>query len=229
MRVDIVTIFPRMLQEVFAFGVIGAARQAGLVEVVLHDLRDFADEPHRQVDDRPYGGGAGMVLKPEPLFAAVEALRRPAERSRVVLVSAQGKRFDQGTAKELARVDRLILLCGRYEGVDERVLQIVDDELSIGDYVLSGGELAAAVIAEAVLRLVPGVVGQEESVRTDSFYAEPLLGFPQYTRPPRFRGLEVPAVLLAGDHEAIARWRREQALKKTLQNRPDLLLVRRRR
>lgn len=220
MRVDIVTIFPAMLQGFFQYGVLQAACQAGLIDVKVHDLRDYTLDKHRQVDDRPYGGGPGMLLKVEPLFAAVQALKRPT--GQVALTSAQGKLFDQQTAKALARVDQLILLCGRYEGVDERVLSFVDHELSIGDYVLSGGEVAAAVIAEAVLRLVPGVVGDAESVRTDSFYQEPLLGPPQYTRPENFQGMAVPEVLRSGNHEQIATWRREQSLKKTLHNRPDL-------
>lgn len=221
MRVDIVTLFPGMLEGFFRHGVVQAACQAGLIEVNVHDLRDYTVDKHRQVDDRPYGGGPGMLLKVEPLYAAVQALKRPT--GQVVLTSAQGKLFNQQIAKALARAEQLILLCGRYEGVDERTLSFVDHELSIGDYVLSGGEVAAAVIAEAVLRLVPGVVGDAESVRTDSFFQEPLLGPPQYTRPEVFRGLAVPQVLLSGNHEQIATWRREQALKKTLQNRPDLL------
>jgi len=223
MRVDIVTIFPELLRGVFDGGVIGAARKRGLIAIQAHDLRDHTDAPHRQVDDRPYGGGPGMVLKPEPLYRAVEALRGREGDCRVVLTSARGRRFDQAKAKALAQANQMIVLCGRYEGVDERVLEVVDEELSIGDYVLSGGELPAAVIAEAVCRLVPGVVGDAESVQTDSFYAEPLLGPPQYTRPPEFRGLRVPEVLLRGDHDEINSWRRERSLEKTLGHRPDLL------
>lgn len=223
MRVDIVTIFPEMLDGFFEFGVLKAARVAGLIQIQLHNLRDFTDNAHQQVDDRPYGGGPGMVLKVEPLHRAVETIRQPGARSQVLLTSAQGKRFDQATAKCLSGYDQLIVLCGRYEGVDERVLSFVDRELSIGDYVLCGGDVAAAVISEAVCRLVPGVVGDAESVTTDSFYDAPLLGVPQYTRPPVYNGLAVPEVLLSGNHEQVATWRREQALKKTLQNRPELL------
>lgn len=223
MRVDIVTIFPSMLSGFFDYGILKAACVAGLLEINAHDLRDYTDDKHRQVDDRPYGGGPGMVLKPEPLFRAVAALRQPQKDVRVLLTSAQGRRFDQDAAKTLAQAEQLILLCGRYEGVDERVLSIVDEEISIGDYVLSGGEVAAAVIAEAVCRLVPGVVGDAKSLDADSFHTESLLGVSQYTRPPEFQGLQVPQVLLSGNHEQIATWRREQSLKKTLKNRPELL------
>jgi len=212
-----------MLQGFFEYGVLKAARQAHILDVRLHDLRRYTEDKHHQVDDRPYGGGPGMVLKPEPLFRAVDALKCAGQNVRVVLTSAQGQPFDQAVAKTLAQADQLLLLCGRYEGVDERVLSLVDHELSIGDYVLSGGDVAAAVIAEATCRLVPGVVGDAESVTTDSFYDEALLGTPQYTRPPQFRGLDVPQVLLSGNHEQIRTWRREQALKKTLANHPDLL------
>lgn len=223
MRVDIVTIFPAMLIGVFEYGVIKAAREAGRLTIALHDLRDYAQDKHRTVDDRPYGGGPGMVLKVAPLRRAVDALRQPQGNVQVVLASAQGRRFDQEVAKALAGCDQMIVLCGRYEGVDERALAFVDHELSIGDYVLSGGELPAAVITEAVCRLVPGVVGDAESVTSDSFYQEPLLGVPQYTRPPEFEDACVPEVLLTGDHEQIATWRRQRALEKTLRNRPDLL------
>jgi tRNA (guanine37-N1)-methyltransferase len=224
MRIEIVTIFPEMLRGFFDYGVIAQARAAGLLDLRFHDLRDFALDKHRQVDDRPYGGGPGMVLKPEPLFRAVEFLKSQLEADpRVLLMSAQGKLFAQETARRLAQERALIILCGRYEGVDERVLEIVTDELSIGDYVLSGGELPAAVLVEAVCRLVPGVVGKQESVEHDSFYAGNLLGAPQYTRPPEFRGLTVPEVLLTGNHEQIQRWRERAALEKTLKNRPELL------
>jgi tRNA (guanine37-N1)-methyltransferase len=224
MRIDIVTIFPKMLSGFFDAGVIGAARQAGIIQIHIHDLRDFTTDKHRQVDDRPYGGGPGMVLKPEPFFRAVECIKSQLTVApRVILLSAQGKLFTQQIAKELAQERAIILLCGRYEGVDERVVSICTDELSIGDYVLSGGEAAAAVVAECVARLVPGVVGKHESVEHDSFYTERLLGPPQYTRPPEFRGLRVPEVLLSGDHKKIEEFRRRAALEKTLKNRPDLL------
>lgn len=226
MQIDIVTIFPQMLAGFFESGVIGAAREAGLLKINLHDLRTFTTDKHQQVDDRPYGGGPGMVLKPEPFFRAVEFIQSqlPVE-PKVILLSAQGKLFNQTMAKELAQAPAIILLCGRYEGVDERVLSICTNELSIGDYVLSGGEVAAAVVADCVARLVPGVIGKQESVERDSFYdeREKLLGPPQYTRPPEFRGLRVPEVLLTGDHKKIEEFRRRAALEKTLKNRPDLL------
>ncbi|MCS6936670.1 MAG: tRNA (guanosine(37)-N1)-methyltransferase TrmD [Candidatus Bipolaricaulota bacterium] len=224
MRIDIVTIFPQMLEGFFSLGVIGQARQDGIVQIHLHDLRAFTTDKHRQVDDRPYGGGPGMVLKPEPFFRAVRHIKSQlAVEPRVILLSAQGRLFTQKMARELAQAPALILLCGRYEGVDERVLHICTDEISIGDYVLSGGEVAAAVVAEAVARLVPGVVGRQESLEQDSFSEEGLLGPPQYTRPPEFEGLKVPEVLLTGDHRRIEEFRRRAALEKTLKNRPDLL------
>jgi tRNA (guanine37-N1)-methyltransferase len=223
MQVDIVTIFPEMLHGFFEYGVLKAAHEEDLIQIHLHQLRDYTDDKHRQIDDRPYGGGPGMLLKVEPLHLAILDLKDPGKNARVVLTSAQGKRFDHQLATDLSKSDQLIILCGRYEGVDERILKYVDDEISIGDYVISGGEAAAAVIADAVCRLIPSVVGDEGSVSTDSFYAEPLLGNPQFTRPPEFEGMTVPEVLLSGNHDQIATWRREQALKKTLQNRPDLL------
>ena len=226
MRIDILTIFPAMLEGFFSAGVIAQARERGLIEIHLYDLRDFTEDRHRQVDDRPYGGGPGMVLKPEPFFRGVEHIRAqlPAGAApRVILLSASGRLFTQEVAKALAREKNLILLCGRYEGVDERVLEICTDELSIGEFVLSGGEVAAAALAEAVSRLVPGVVGDYESVRGDAFYEEDLVGPPQWTRPPLFRGLAVPQVLLTGNHEEIEEFRRQKRLEKTARNRPDLL------
>jgi len=224
MRIDIITIFP----EAFApldLSILGRARAAGIVDIRVHNLRDFTTDRHRTVDDYPYGGGAGMVMKPEPFFAAVEAIMREARtaRPRIILTTPQGRLFTQEIAKELASWDHLILLCGHYEGVDERVSEgLATDEISIGDYVLTGGELAAMVIVDAVVRLIPGVVGEEESVRQDSF-SEGLLDYPQYTRPPEFRGMRVPEVLLSGHHEQIRRWRRKEALRRTLLRRPDLL------
>lgn len=224
MRFDIITIFPQMLTGFFDAGVIGQARQAGFLQIYIHNLRDFTTDKHQQVDDRPYGGGPGMVLKPEPFFRAVEFIKSQlSAEPRVILLSAQGKLFTQQIAKELAQAPAIILLCGRYEGVDERVLSICTDELSIGDYVLSGGEAAAAVIAECVARLVPGVIGKQESLERDSFSHGRLLGPPQYTRPEEFRGLRVPEVLLTGDHKRVEEFRRRAALEKTLKNRPDLL------
>ena len=222
MRFDIITIFPEMFASVFSGGIIKRAQEKGLVEIAVHDLRDFTRDRHRQVDDRPFGGLEGMVLKPEPLFAAVDAVRR-GPGARVCLLSPQGRPFGAPLAEELAGRPQVVLICGRYEGVDERVAaHLADEEISIGDYVLSGGEPAAVVVVDAVSRFVRGVVGKEESVRHDSF-AEGILDFPHYTRPREFRGLRVPQVLFSGDHGKIERWRRKKALEKTLERRPDLL------
>jgi tRNA (guanine37-N1)-methyltransferase len=229
MKFDIITIFPDFFREVFEYGIVRRARAAGLVEVRAHDLRRWTSDKHRQVDDRPFGGGDGMVLKPEPIFAAVEELTGASEASagyrdatRVVLLSPQGRTLSQSLAEDLARSEQIVLICGRYEGVDERVAEaLVTDEISIGDYVLSGGEAAAIVLVDAVVRLLPGALGNETSARHDSF-SEGLLDFPHYTRPPEFRGLRVPEVLIGGHHAEIARYRREQALRKTRRNRPDL-------
>jgi tRNA (guanine37-N1)-methyltransferase len=222
MRFDIITIFPEMFASVFSGGIIRKALDKGLVEIAVHDLRDYTRDKHRQVDDRPYGGLEGMVMKPEPIFAAVEAVRREGE-SRVYLLSPQGERFGSALAQEMASRRQVVLICGRYEGVDERVAaHLADGEISVGDYVLSGGEPAAVVVVDAVSRFVAGVVGKEESVRHDSF-AEGILDFPQYTRPREFRGLKVPPVLFSGDHGKIGCWRRRKALEKTLEKRPDLL------
>jgi tRNA (guanine37-N1)-methyltransferase len=222
MRFDIITIFPEMFAGVFSGGVVRRAVEKGLVEVRVHDLRDYAQGRHRQVDDRPFGGLEGMVFKPEPVFRAVEAVRGEGA-ARVVLLSPQGRKLDPGLAEELAGSPRVILVCGRYEGVDERIVAaLADDEVSIGDYVLTGGEPAAVVVVDVVARFVPGVVGRGESVRHDSF-AEGRLDFPQYTRPRDFRGMKVPQVLFSGDHARIGRWRLKKALEKTLDRRPDLL------
>jgi len=222
MRFDIITIFPEMFRCVFSGGVIRKALEKALIEVRVHNLRDFSSDKHRQVDDRPYGGSEGMVLKPEPIFAAVEKIRED-ERTPVLLLSPQGKRFDSHLAEKLAQHHQIILICGRYEAVDERVSQyLVDDEISIGDYVLTGGEPAAIVVIDAVSRFIPQVVGKRESVLHDSFF-ESLLDFPQYTRPRDFRGMRVPQVLFSGDHKKIESWRRKKSLEKTLLKRPDLL------
>lgn len=224
MRLDIVTLFPELIEAYFDGGLLGAARERGVLDVHLHQLRDYTTDRHRQVDDRPYGGGPGMVLKPEPFFRAVESLEADiGYRPRVLLTSARGSVFDQAKARELARERSIVILCGRYQGVDERVSAIVDDELSIGDFVLSGGELPALVMAESIGRLVPGVVGNLDSLEADSFAESGLLGPPQYTRPPEFREMRVPEVLLSGDHAEIERWRGEQALVTTRRNRPDLV------
>jgi tRNA (guanine37-N1)-methyltransferase len=223
MRFDIITIFPEMFASVFSGGIVKRALKKGLVEVCVHNLRDFAHDKHKQVDDRPFGGGEGMVLKPEPIFEAVEKIKEKRKKSLVYLLSPQGAKFDSLLAKKLSRVPQVILVCGRYEGVDERVGQgLVDGELSIGDYVLTGGEPAAWVIVDAVSRFILGVVGKEESVRGDSFF-DGLLDFPHYTRPRDFRGRKVPQVLFSGDHGKIHSWRRRKALEKTWSLRPDLL------
>lgn len=224
MRFDVVTLHPEMLVPFTAEGILRGAQDKGLIEIHLHDLRLFSPSGAGIVDDRPFGGGAGMVMRPEPFGKAIEVLScQVGRRPYVVLLSAQGVRFTQAIAQGLARQPEVTLLCGRYEGVDERVAALADLELSIGDYVLAGGELAAAVVVETVARMVPGVVGRHESAATDSFYTGPRLGYPQYTRPRVFQGMEVPEILLSGDHERIRRWREREAWRKTLRNRPDLV------
>ena len=221
MRIDVLTIFPGIFESPFRESLLGKAIESGLLEVRVHDIRDFATDKHRQVDDESYGGGPGMVMKPEPVFAAVESLGEGPKR--VILLSPTGRRLDQALARELSREPWLVLICGRYEGVDERVTEgLPAEEVSIGDYVLAGGEVPALVLLEAVTRLVPGVIGKEESHERDSFEAG-LLDHPHYTRPAEFRGLAVPEVLLSGNHAEIERWRREAALEKTRRMRPDLL------
>jgi tRNA (guanine37-N1)-methyltransferase len=221
MRVHLLTIFPELFAGPLAAGPVRIAREKGLLEVAVHDLRDYATDKHLVVDDVPYGGGQGMVMKPEPLVAAIEHIAADGGPRRILL-AARGTRFTQTKAVELAAQSSLLFVCGRYEGIDERVAGFVDEELSIGDYVLSGGELAALVVVDAVVRLLPGVLGNEASAPDDSF-ASGLLEGPHYTRPAEFRGLAVPDVLLSGDHAAIARWRRQAALRTTLERRPDLL------
>jgi tRNA (guanine37-N1)-methyltransferase len=223
MRFDIITIFPEIFRGVFEFGIIRRAVEAGLIEINLHDLRDYTFDRHRQVDDRPFGGGAGMVMKPEPLFRALEAITHQATDATVVMLSPQGRLFTQRLAEELASRERVVLICGRYEGVDERVIeQLADDEISIGDYVLSGGEIPAMVVVDAVTRLIPGALGSSESAERDSF-ADGLLDYPHYTRPVEYRGLKVPDVLTSGHHGEIEKWRRRKAMEKTFSRRPDLL------
>lgn len=224
MRIDIVTIFPEAFVPL-QISMLGRAQERGVLTVSVWDLRDFTADRHRQVDDAPYGGGAGMVMKPEPFFAAVDAIRAAAGATspRIILTSPQGEKLTHALAEQLAAEGHLVVLCGHYEGIDERVRDaLTTDEISIGDYVLTGGELAAMVIADAVARLLPGVVGDAASVQVDSF-SEGLLDYPHYTRPAEFRGQRVPAVLLSGDHEAIRRWRHAQRLRRTLGRRPDLL------
>ncbi|MFY9683384.1 MAG: tRNA (guanosine(37)-N1)-methyltransferase TrmD [Candidatus Sulfotelmatobacter sp.] len=253
MKVDIVTIFPDFFRGPLEYGITRRAQEMGLAEIQVHDLREFTRDRHRTVDDRPFGGGEGMVLKPAPLFECLESMGVAPRDERVagkvkqsvVLLSAQGQRFTQRVATDLALLDRIVLVCGRYEGVDERVADfLADRELSIGDYVLSGGEMAAAVIVEAVMRLLPGAVGNERSTQQESFTVDSkavdskakdsggadstcgsngLLDYPHYTRPAEFRGIKVPEELMSGNHEEIRKWRRQRALEKTWRNRPDLL------
>ncbi|HXQ26489.1 MAG TPA: tRNA (guanosine(37)-N1)-methyltransferase TrmD [Candidatus Acidoferrales bacterium] len=252
MRFDIITIFPEFFGGPLDYGIVRRARESRLIEACIHDLRDFAHDRHRTVDDRPFGGGEGMVMKPEPLFEAVEWLvfggnekgnAPPPEGTAIVLLSAAGKLFRQETARRFAQLKRIVLLCGRYEGVDERVAEnLATDEISIGDFVLSGGELPAAMVVDAVTRLIPGALGNEDSAVNESFSeligadrvptttSQPLratslgiLDYPHYTRPQSFRGWDVPEVLIGGNHEEIRRWRRQKALEKTQRNRPDLL------
>ncbi len=230
MKFHIVTIFPEFFRGPFEHGVVARAREEGKVEIRIHNLRDWTSDRHKTVDDRPFGGGEGMLLKPEPLFAAVETIfpeRARGEREqrrRVALLSAQGRKFDQAAARRLTEVEELLLLCGRYEGVDERVAEhLADEELAIGDYVLSGGELAAAVVVDTIARLIPGVLGNADSAVFESFSGEAgVLDCPQYTRPAEFRGWRVPEVLLSGNHEQIRRWREQAAREKTARLRPDL-------
>lgn len=224
MRFDVVTIFPELFSSPLKVSLLGRAIESGIVAVGLHDLRQWGIGPHRKVDDQPFGGGAGMVMAPGPLLAAVGSLRQPA--SRVLLMAAAGRRLDQALASELAAEEHLLVICGRYEGIDDRVPGLAAAErISIGDFVLAGGEAAALCLIEAVTRLVPGVLGNEESLNEESFSAATggLLEYPQFTRPAAFCGEQVPAVLLSGDHGQVAHWRREQALRRTFELRPDLL------
>ena len=224
MRFDIFTLFPEMFVGPFQESIIKRAQEAGLVEIVIHNIRDYATDKHRTTDDTPYGGGGGMIMKPEPIFRAVETvLGDDLGRTPIILLTPQGRRFTQEVARELAQHERIALICGHYEGVDERVAEhLATDELSIGDYVLTGGELPAMVIVDAVVRLLPGALGDPEAAQADSF-AMGLLEHPHYTRPYDFRGWKVPEVLLSGHHGEIARWRRRESLRRTLERRPDLL------
>lgn len=257
MYFDIITIFPEFFRGPLDYGIVRRAREAKLVEVRVHDLRDFTHDRHRTVDDRPFGGGEGMVLKPEPIFAAVESLVGPMndaqreaarEKTAILLLSASGKSFRQETARHFSRLERVVLICGRYEGVDERVAQyLATDEICIGDFVLSGGELAAAMVLDAVTRLIPGALGNEDSTENESFAPvarddlddssfvrrqvddsaaareRGILDYPHYTRPQNFRGWSVPEVLVSGNHEEVSRWRKQMAMEKTRRNRPELL------
>ena len=226
MRFDVLTLFPEMFPGYLSQSLLNKAIQRGLVDVQIHDIREWAKDKHHKVDDRPFGGGPGMVLKVEPVVECVEAVQQFDERKgKVILTTPQGKRFDQRTVEDLAQVERLILLCGRYEGFDQRVIDILQpDEISIGDYIVNGGEVAAMVVLDALVRMVPGVLGHVESNVDDSFSTgNRMLEFPQYTRPREYRGFEVPEILLTGNHEQIQRWRQQESLKKTTQQRSDLL------
>jgi tRNA (guanine37-N1)-methyltransferase len=226
MRIDVLTLFPEIFSGYLSQSVLKRAIVAGLVGVHVHNIRDWAQGKHRQVDDRPFGGGPGMVLRPEPVVESVEAVReQDAEPGHLILLTPQGRQLDQRAVEELAEKRRLVLICGRYEGVDQRVIDLLQpDELSIGDYILGGGEVAAMVVIDSVVRMVPGVLGDEESNKQDSFSGdEPLLEFPQYTRPREYRGLKVPDVLMTGNHPDIARWREQQQLDRTRERRADLL------
>jgi len=223
MRFDILTIFPEMFTPLTSFGIVGQAVRKGSIEINVINIRDFSDKPHFTTDDRPYGGGDGMVMKPEPIFRALEVIPKAPDEHKVILLTPQGRLFDQSLARNLSTLAHMILVCGRYEGVDERIRSAyVDMEVSIGDYILTGGEFPAMVIVDAVSRLVPGVLGGEKSALEESF-EESLLEYPQYTRPQVFHGEAVPPILLSGDHEKIRRWRRTRSLEKTLERRPDLL------
>ncbi len=224
MRIDILTIFPEMFSGVFGASMLGRAQENGLIELHVHNIRDYTDNKHKKTDDYPFGGGAGMVMMAQPIFDCVDAVLegQPARR---ILLSPRGKTLDQRMARELAGEKRLLLLCGHYEGVDERVMSIMDEEISIGDYVLTGGELPAMVLVDCLSRFIPGVLGSEESAEDESF-ADGLLEYPQYTRPADFRGMKVPEILLNGHHAKIQQWRNEQARLKTALNRPDLLTER---
>ena len=221
MKIDVLTLFPAMFTGPLDESIVKRAREAGLLELKIHNLRDWTHDRHKTVDDRPFGGGPGMLLKVEPLFEAIESLQR--ESTRVILLSPSGRKFDQATARELAQLDDLLLVCGSYEGFDERVREtLADDELSIGDYVLTNGALPAMVVIDAVARLLPGVLGDDAS-STDESFSHGLLEYPQYTRPAEYRGLKVPDILVSGNHAEIEKWRREQARLRTMKQRPDLM------
>ncbi len=223
MRIDIITILPEVFEPVLDASIVGRARSSGALEVAVHDLRDWTTDRHRTTDDYPFGGGPGMVMKPEPVIHALRDVReQSAAEPTVIVLSPQGRRLDQGLVKELAALPRLILVCGRYEGFDERILSHADMELSVGDYVLTGGELPALIVVDAVARLQPGVLGHEDSAVDESFSVG-LLEYPQYTRPASFEGMDVPEVLTSGDHARIARWRRTESIRRTAERRPDLI------
>lgn len=223
MRCDILTLFPKVIQAILSESILKRAVDKGLLEVKVYNIRDITEDRHHVVDDYPYGGGAGMVLKPEPIFRAIEELKKDREERWIILLSPQGRPFEQRLAERFSKESRrLTFICGRYEGIDERVRTIVDEELSLGDYVLTGGELAAMVVIESSARLIPGVLGDERSILEESFSGG-ILDYPHYTRPSEFRGMKVPDVLLSGNHEEVRVWRRREALRRTLEGRPDLI------
>jgi tRNA (guanine37-N1)-methyltransferase len=227
MKIDILTLFPKMFENILGESMLKIAQAKGLVKIKVHNLRDWTSDSHRTADDKPFGGGPGMVMKIEPVYGALKSVHKVTKSqghkvtSKIILMTPQGKKFDQKMAKCLAKEKRLVLICGHYEGVDERIRELVDEEISIGDYVLTCGELPALVIVDAVVRLIPGVLGHKDSVRSESF-EENLLEYPQYTRPAEFKGMKVPDVLLSGNHKKIESWRSKEALKRTLKRRPDL-------
>jgi tRNA (guanine37-N1)-methyltransferase len=223
LKIDIITIFPDIFKSVTNESILKRAQQKKKIKIEIYNLRDYTDDSHKKVDDRPFGGGPGMVLKPEPLFNVIEKIKAKAQQAKVILLTPQGKRLTQDEAFRLSKEEHIILICGRYEGVDERAREkLIDEELSIGDYILTGGEIPAMVVIDAVARLVPAVLGHEDSAQLDSF-VNGLLEYPQYTRPADFKGMKVPPVLLSGNHELIKKWQKEQALKRTKKRRPDLI------
>ncbi|MFH1621647.1 MAG: tRNA (guanosine(37)-N1)-methyltransferase TrmD [Candidatus Omnitrophota bacterium] len=225
MRIDIITIFPDIFNPILGESIIKRAQKKKLIKIVVHNLRDYSKDKHRKIDDRPFGGGPGMVFRPEPIFDAIKAIKSKSKgrKVKVILLTPQGKKLDQKLAQKLSRCKHLILICGHYEGIDERVrLRLVDEEVSIGDYVLTGGELPAMILVDVVTRLIPGVLGDKNSAKHDSF-CDGLLEYPQYTRPANYKGLKVPRILLSGNHKKIDKWRKEQECKITKKKRPDLL------
>jgi len=223
MRIDVLTLFPKMFENILGDSILKRAQAKGLVRIDVHNLRDWTSDSHKTADDKPFGGGAGMVMKIEPVYRALKELRAPGRRSsKIVLLTPQGKRLDQALVKKMAREKHLVLVCGHYEGVDERVRDMADEEISIGDYVLTCGELPALVLIDSIVRLVPGVLGHSDSVKQETFEGG-LLEYPQYTRPADFEGMKVPDVLLSGNHKKIEEWRKKEALKRTLVRRPDLI------
>lgn len=228
MRIDVLTLFPKMFENILGESILKRAQNKGLAIIKVHNLRDWTDDSHRTADDKPFGGGAGMVMKIEPVWRALTELQKAGGRGRVILLTPQGQRYEQKIAKRLSKEKRLILICGHYEGVDERIRELADEEISIGDYVMTCGEIPALVLIDSVVRLIPGVLGHDESIKNESFENN-LLEYPQYTRPAEFREMKVPQVLLSGDHKKIEEWRKKEAMKRTAERRPDLARMKGRR